>query len=40
MITIMMTMMMNDDNKVSIGHTEAGIDLGQKAVAKGATMVR
>lgn len=24
---------------VSVGHTEAGIDLGQKAVAKGATMV-
>ena len=33
MIMIMMIM------KVSVGHSEAGIDLGEKAVGMGATMV-
>ena len=39
MMTIINMMMVITIMKVSVGHTEAGIDLGQKAVDKGATMV-
>ena len=39
MMTIINMMMVITIMKVSVGHTEAGIDLGQKAVGKGATMV-